>query len=585
MGQQPLLSKAGYAWEQASMADTKTLEQLQAAIERGDCAAALQLAEQLAGQGPWRGLARLTLSLLIADTLAHEPSQRNLAARQAREAFSRRFGRNLSASEQLLFVDLYLAGGEWQRASELCRQIYSRKVTSTAAAHRLGLCELARALTSSPAHPETVVSRWRQALAYLTIAATDSSYFEEWIGSRLAAYGVSAEEGFEQSRSHVFERLRRMLLLQAEQAQGEGRAELASGLRELAVELEADLVGSAMMATAVSELGTELPSGEIPVPFGMLWYQAARPSGEPCRVLGDLIRQTMFVPAPTGTGETDPTAPTQGIALRQWYSRLWRVRHALRWGHLEAAKADLAKICHRDEQCQANPHPALGRIADGPRCCDPACAEFAVCNPGYAGLSNPAEAMEEDAHRLALRICLLLAERCVSVRPPRFIEAAQHWVAGRALAKVLHETGEYEEDVAGQVLELLESYRERPEQAAELLERAMAAVPGPTIRGRFADRLTDRGIERNNARSYEEGANDLRWALRLNPCSQRTCSNLGVVLQNLALDQRARGRSGAALETVEELCRLAERSMKDESLQDSFAPLQKWAQEAAASWR
>jgi len=565
------------------MADPAIVDQLQSALERGEYAAAYQLTEQLAGRGQSRGLARLTLSLLIADTLAHEPRQRKQAARQAREAFSRRFGRNLSASEQLLLVDLYLAGGEWQRASELCRQVYSRKLTFTAAAHRLGLCELARALTSSLARPQTVVSRWRQALAYLTIAATDSSHFEEWIASRLAAYGVSAEEGFEQSRSDVFERLRRMLLLQAEQAQGQGHAETASGLRELAIELQADLAGAAVMATAISELGAELPPEEIPLPFGMLWYQAARPSSEACRVLGELIRQTMFVPAPTAIGETDPTAPTQGIALRQWYSRLWRVRHALRWGQLEAANAGLAKICDRDEPCRANPHPILGQIAGSPRCCDPTCGEFAICNPGYAGLSNPAEAMEEDAHRLALRICLLLAEQCVSVRPPRFIEAAQHWVTGRALAGVLNETGEYEEDVAGQVLELLESFRGEPEHAAELLERAMAAVPGPSIRGRFADRLTDRGIERSNAQSYEEGADDLRWALRLNPCSERACCNLGVVLQNLALDQRAHGETGAALETVDELRQLAERSMKDESLQDSFAPLLRWAQDAAAS--
>ena len=118
-----------------------------------------------------------------------------------------------------------------------------------------------------------------------------------------------------------------------------------------------------------------------------------------------------------------------------------------------------------------------------------------------------------------------------------------------------------------------------------MLERAMAAVPGPTIRGRFADRLTDRGIERNNAQRYEEGADDLRWALRLNPCSERACHNLGFVLQNLALDQRARGETSEALEAVEELRQLAERSMKDESLKDSFAPLLRWAQQTAASWK
>ena len=92
--------------------------------------------------------------------------------------------RDLSASEQLLAIDLYLVGGEWHLASEMCRQVYSRKLTFTAAAHRLGLCELARALTSSLARPQTVVNRWRQALAYLTIAATDSGHFEQWVASR-----------------------------------------------------------------------------------------------------------------------------------------------------------------------------------------------------------------------------------------------------------------------------------------------------------------------------------------------------------------------------------------------------------------
>jgi hypothetical protein len=193
--------------------------------------------------------------------------------------------------------------------------------------------------------------------------------------------------------------------------------------------------------------------------------------------------------------------------------------------------------------------------------------------------------MEEDAHRLAIRIDLLLAERCVTVNPPRLIEAAQHWITGRVLAEVLDERKEYEEEVAGQVLELLEHFHREPERAAELLERAMAAVPGPTIRGRFADRLTDRGIQRNNEGLYQAGANDLRWALRLNPCLERATRNLGIVLQNLALEQRAQGERAPALETVEELRRLCEKWVTDEQLLEGFTPLLEWAQQMAVSWK
>ena len=163
-------------------------------------------------------------------------------------------------------------------------------------------------------------------------------------------------------------------------------------------------------------------------------------------------------------------------------------------GRADTARQALAGLCCKTDGCRVNPRPALATVVASPAVCDPTCPQFAQCNPAYAHLDEPGRRLGEDAHRLAVRVCLALAAQHCVARPPRFVEAAQEWVRGRSLAGVIGEADAYVEEVAGQVLGLLETLREQPEWAAVLLEQALAAVPSSTLRGRLADQLTDRGI-------------------------------------------------------------------------------------------
>jgi hypothetical protein len=210
---------------------------------------------------------------------------------------------------------------------------------------------------------------------------------------------------------------------------------------------------------------------------------------------------------------------------------------------------------------------------------------FSQCNPGYTSFADPGRELAVDAHRLVIRVCLALAALHVKARPPRFLEAVQEWVRGRTLAGVLGESEAFAEYVLGQVMGLLEGFWKQPEQATALLERALSAVPSPTLHGRLADRLTERGITRCNADQWEEGAQDLRWATRLNRHSSRAQYNLCLALKNLAITQVNDGKLAVAAETAEELKQRAVEARRVTADVATYQPLLEWAEQQAASWK
>ncbi len=490
----------------------------------------------------------------------------------------------LPPADALQMADLYLLAGLRQEASELCHKLLEQHPTFIPASHRLGLCELSRAITSPRRNARVVVQRWRRAIAYLSLAIADDTYFQRWAEERFLTYGVEfSETALDHADSRIVKRLRALISHQAALAENEDAHDTAGGLRALAVELDVDQSATKALAAAVSVLGLE-PRIDTPTSFGPLWMEAMDSPLNARELLGDVIRHSAFLPRQSGSDAVDQFAPTHGSNIRQWYSRLAPIRHSLRWGHLETAERELSEICGKQAGCEVNRRPALLQLAGSPKCCSPACPSFAICNPGYSSLADPARDMEIDAHRIAIYVHLALAQQHALASPPRFLEAAQQWVRGRTLARVVEDSEQFEEDVAAQVMSLLEHHRSRPEQATELLDRALAAVPGPSIRGRFADLLMDRGIERCNAGRWPEGARDLRWALRLNPYSERAHRNLGMALQNLAVYYFNANNVRQAYSAAQELNDLADAALRGNRQQEEFQPLLDWARVHLQAW-
>lgn len=535
---------------------------------------------------PSAAFVRAFLQILISRIVAAAPDRRIALFQEGTTSLRMRLAAWPPPGAEHVVADLCFAAGSLQEGLELARHAYRQAMGNLALAHRLGLGELHRAMTSPTHDADTSASRWRRALAFLTAAIYDRNYWCTWSQERsnIYAHEMTVEQ-HEDGRLHTFAHLRTMLGSFQEKAQKAGHSNASQSLAKLAAELEYDrapirLFGQAIEAVRASK-------EYAPWPFGMLWYDVMEGPTSARSALGTIIQKTLASPLPETEpdGTPPPHRPTMGVVLRQWYSRLAPVRHFLNQGQIEQAERALSQICAKTDVCRANPRTSLTVVATSPRCCDPQCDQFSVCNPGYAELPHPAKAQEVDAHHLAIQVCLARAGVLASYRPPRLIEAAQAWIAGRSLAGVVGELEAYQEQVSGQILGLLEDFRREPEHAASLLERGLAAVPSPTLKGRLSDQLTDRGITRCNDDRWEEGTQDLRWAVQLNRHAVRAQYNLSLALRNLAISQFNANRVDAALETLDELLqRVSERKRQDGDA-SKWDELVTFAEESAVRWK
>jgi hypothetical protein len=310
----------------------------------------------------------------------------------------------------------------------------------------------------------------------------------------------------------------------------------------------------------------------------------ANPAG-PRRILSLVIEHTKDLPLATvDPGSEDWAAATVGQRLRQWYSRLRLVRYALYQGQAAYADKLLAGVCPASDACRACPPLPMAQVMGAPTSCDPACSWFSLCNPGYA--DAPGTSLQSDAQRMAVQVVLQIAGSCAATRP-RLLEAAQAWLRGRMLAQALHDYDGYVQAVIAQVLGLLEVFWKDHEHTAALMDRVVAAVPHDTLKGRLVDCLTDRGIRRWNEDLFEQGVQDLRWAIQLNPHSLRCRKNLCVALRQLASKQFGDDIQ-AAIDAARELQRVAGSGGDGTHTAAEAAEFQEyaaWAQQRVAEWQ
>ncbi len=531
-------------------------------------------------------LAPVAIKLLLIRAASSPESTRPSVVREGLAELRARYGELQLVQNAAAVGDLYFLGGYRQEGLEFLRSAYRNTPEVTALAHRIGLGELAHALASTTVDTPSLMARWRRALAHLTVAVNDHKYWRRWTTYRSKIYDIAlTSEAIQVAQQHVYDQIRHLMSAAAERADHSGQTRNATALRDLVLELEIDRASSDVMAYAWNCAEQTLTEAGSPLPFGLLWYRTLESPGAALNTLKELIGHTLDIPLADASGRPEFSAPTVGVALRQWYSRLAQARYSLQTGQAQAARNALSRICQNDSGCRINPSPTWSVAAASPSICDPRCAQFAICNPGYAGFSDPARLMEEDAHRLAMRTCLAMAGQHATAQPPRLNEAAQEWLNGRVLAGVLTEVESHNEQVLSQVMGLLDDLWRAPEVAAKLLDRAMAIVPNPALQGRLADRLTDRGISRCNAGQVAECVPDLRWAVRLNRHSARAQESLCVALQRLAIETFRGENVGQAAELAVELQEAAASALglgMDESI---FNPLRQWAFDSASSWK
>ncbi|MFO0879757.1 MAG: hypothetical protein U0840_20615 [Gemmataceae bacterium] len=466
----------------------------------------------------------------------------------------------------------------------MCSGRYRKQLDRLGLAHRLGTALLARAQATPPSDLTNTIERWGNAITYLMTAAWDAVYWNMWVEARQQIYAAQVEEETRRAaREHLQAQLRRLLTARAEEVD-KSHPQVGIELRDLLVELEVETSGLSVFERARSLTSlTDVPS--VPLPFGMHWYRRMGAPAEAKQILAEVIAQTEEVPASYGGGPPEPAAERLGTALRQCYSRLAPVRHALLQGQAETARKKLESLCPSDETCQRATSTGWRKVAGAPSSCDASCAQFARCNPGYALLAEPTRALAGDAHHLAIRTALGLAGTYASARPPQLLSATREWLLARSLAEVLGISQQVHEEMQGQILGHLEDLAHEPEHAAELIQKALAVLPTEELRGNLGDRLTERGIRRANAEQFEAGAYDLRHALTLNSHSLRTRHNLGLILKAIAVHQHNEGQPDVAREAARELCELAKTSLKLGFGADIFDPLLDWGNQYLNTWK
>ena len=560
---------------------TPPLAEVEAALDAGDFARALAACAALPAAMPRDRVGRTGLRVLTAQVIA-APADRRAAIAQAGLAALRSAGLGGAIeADPLALGELYLAVNQRQQAMEVFSAAYRRRPGDLRLAHRLGLIFLTRAQETPPSDTPQAAERWSRALGYLTAAAWDRGYWREWSAARGRTYAEHLDhDHLESARELLLGQLRALLTAHAKAA-AKTHPATGAALRELLVESEIDQAGVGVFGQAL-ELVDVTGSIDLPLPFAPSWYRILDGPAQARELLGSIVRQVQSVPLALRDGPPEPAADSLGEALRQCYSRLGPIRHALLQGRAESAREALDHLCPAGDGCRPGTGSEQRRLAGSPPACDPSCGQFARCNPGYALLPDSGRTLSDDAHRLAIRTSLALAGQYVAAHPPRLIAAAQEWLRARSLAAALGRGEQFHEDFLAEVMGYLEDLADQPEHSAALLQSALAVVPTDALRGRLSDRLTERGITRANDDHTEEGAQDLRGAVRLNSHSVRARHNLCLVLRTLTDRSGYRLDRAAARDAAAELVEQAGKALSLGMDGATFGALREWGEQFLA---
>lgn len=283
-------------------------------------------------------------------------------------------------------------------------------------------------------------------------------------------------------------------------------------------------------------------------------FVATRAVPEPGLILRQLLARLIGNDV-AGLPDLDKLNPSPD-RLRRLFSQPGLVEAQVDTEGPVAALAELGRLacknCRR-ERSRGHAAPSAGAV----RVCESTCPRFDARNPGYAGLADKGERLQEAAALVGVEIRLDLARSAITSGTMDLDQAVSNWRAAVGLAGQIGKSDDIQASLLQTVLGRVESLRaaRRWDDAVELLGAAGPVCTGEVraqLDGRLAEALTDRGVKAGNDRRWDEAVADLRRAAGLNAYAPRPLANLAIALTSSASRHWDADRRDTAVKLLEE---------------------------------
>jgi tetratricopeptide (TPR) repeat protein len=411
---------------------------------------------------------------------------------------------------------------------------------------------------------------WRRCVGIWVALLHDDSFWESRRRESEARYGVTVPPSFMDSLKARVGGLLREALSDGAQADGQRAQELPTLLqRELeAARALAGVGGFPRQAAAgpalvcgplrIAELGMEREFGAFAVnlfPDGPLLADLLE-------LLADATGEELDV------RDDEPERGRRDVFFR-CFSQLGAAHVQLMAGRAAEALDALSDLrCPHCGPVVRQPPAPNRRASAPPEVCPDTCLWFDAYNPAYAALAGKHRRLRDDAVKLSVDAYLELA-RAAATGPGGAAAAAAAWRDAVGRAQAIGQQRWAERRVAETALRCAAALQSRgsTDDAIGLLEAACRVCTErrrAQLVGRLAEALTDRAIAAANAAidtgKTEPGriagvADDLRWAVELNPYSTRAVVNLATALRILATECMQQGRPDQSVGLLEEAVR------------------------------
>lgn len=389
--------------------------------------------------------------------------------------------------------------------------------------HRLAIYQLSEAGRCADQKSwKEAVDCFESASAHLCVALADEEYLHDWVGRRLATYGVSAGDGHSLVTSTVTEALQRVLRGWEPRLRDSGEDHLLSRLEDADIALRAELRGAQLLRA----LGGFAPDAELSKTIVAGPEFVGRTGRGP--------RLAVFL--------NDSKKNDSIGLLRLLYSRL---RHAVVLEEDGRLIEALERVRRRPEGCSAN-------CAGGSRLrCDERSEQFARCNPAFAYEGGGA-ALDRTTADFEESLLLKAGELAIASTDDRVDEGLQFWRS--ALDVAVNDRTETSRRIRTTTLGRGRVLRDsdRLEEGVRLLEAVNELCGDEEIEGLLADLHARLGVNiGNKTGDWQAAVSRLRRARELNSRSTYIDRNLVVCLANRAREMDEAGMSELLQEAVD----------------------------------
>jgi tetratricopeptide (TPR) repeat protein len=457
---------------------------------------------------------------------------------------------------------MLLLSGRREEAISAWEEQQRQKPGDMSVAHSLAIAYLywAKELETGGAYEKAEVA-WEHAIANWAFLLADDAYWLSWRRDREACYKEVVSEGdISKLRSELNGHIAKELAQYANRYEAEGRKERATKYQQLALTFEVELEG----VRALKEVGGLLwqEGGDLHLCCGLVLLRNLQLEQALAKFILDLERglereveepvdviAALEAVLERAEGQRQPTVtPEILLRLRYAFSELGKPFVLLERRRYEEALQALPaeyyrlKISQLPPDCDLSQHIEPGHIERCERC-----QMFMRSNPAYLCLPHRGARLSRDAVELAVGIHLAIAEDAITSGEGDLNEVLRHWEQAINISCNAGKQVRTKQAIAQVALgraHALEQERgpqrgQRLTEAINLLEAVRGLIGGvdeAQLKGKQSELLADRGVwygygcHQWQDPDYEKAANDLRWALELNPNSLHTRDNLARAL-------------------------------------------------------